>query len=360
MLRKVVLIHDLRLENGGALARPTIAYQQWGEPNADGSNIIWVCHALTGNSDVFDWWAGLFGDDALFNPKDYCIICPNTIGSCYGSTGPLSLNPNSGAFYFHDFPELTIRDMASAHAALANQLGIKQIGILIGGSLGGQQALEWAIEEPNRFSRLILVATNAQHSAWGVAFNESQRLAIENDPSWNQRHREAGINGLKTARSIALLSYRGYEVYSETQQRDKTEINGFSHPAISYQRYQGEKLAARFNAFSYWTLSKAMDSHDVSRCRDSLENALQQIQAKTLVIAIESDLLFPKGEQKFLAKNIRNAQYAEISSRYGHDGFLVETKAISKRISDFIQNDFNRYKIISFKTTSSLKPCKQL
>lgn len=323
----------LILESGAVLPELHIAYHTYGWLNADRSNVIWVSHALTANSDVFSWWPGLFGENDLFNPKDYFIVCPNVLGSHYGTSGPLHPDPRSGQAFLYDFPQYTVRDMALVHRLLADHLGVRRIHLLIGGSLGGQQAMEWAISEPDRFDNLALIATNARHSAWGIAFNESQRQAIALDPSWGQRIPEAGMEGLRTARSIALLSYRHYDTYAESQgETDDDKIDDFR--AASYQRYQGEKLFRRFNAFSYWYLSKAMDSHHVGRGRGGAPAALGRIRAQTTVIGINRDVLFPVGEQRFLAAHIPGARFVELDSPYGHDGFLIETEKISAELSN--------------------------
>jgi homoserine O-acetyltransferase/O-succinyltransferase len=323
------------LESGKKLQDLQIAYTTYGKLNARKDNVIWVCHALTANSDVFDWWKGLFGENNFFNPKDHFIICANIIGSPYGSTNPLSENPATGQPYYLSFPQFSVRDLAKAHKILADHLKIAHISLLMGGSLGGQQAMEWAISDPKRIKRLILIATNAQHSPWGIAFNESQRMAITSDRTFYANTPDGGSKGLKTARSIALLSYRTYETYSSTQLEANTDkIDDFK--ASSYQNYQGEKLVSRFNAYSYWYLTKAMDSHNVGRKRPSVKDALRQISAKTLVIGISSDVLFPVEEQKFLAEHIPSAKYIEINSFYGHDGFLIETQTLAKEIGNFL------------------------
>ena len=324
----------LVLESGQQLPELTIAYHTYGKLNPQKNNVVWVCHALTANSDVFDWWSGLFGEDDFFNPKEHFIVCANILGSCYGSTGPLSIDPNTGQAYHHKFPQLTVRDLTKAHELLRLELGIEKIHTMIGSSLGGMQALEWAYKLNGNLDHLVFLACNAQHSPWGIAFNESQRMSISLDPTWKESTDEAGLDGMKTARSIALLSYRNYQTYQDTQsEADPDKQDDFK--ASSYQNYQGVKLANRFNAYSYWHLSKIMDGHNIGRGRLSPEKALSQIKVKTLVIGVESDLLFPVEEQKFIAHNIPNAQYAEISSLYGHDGFLLEQKQLTKVIQSF-------------------------
>ncbi len=324
-----------KLESGKRIKNLEIAYHTYGKLNAQQDNVVWVCHALTANADVFEWWPGLFGENDLFNPCEHFIICANVIGSPYGSTNPLSINTKTGHPYYLSFPQLTVRDLAAAHRLLADHLGIEKIAVAIGGSLGGQQLLEWAISDPLRINHLILVATNAVHSPWGIAFNESQRLAISTDRSFYANKPKGGAKGLKAARSIALLSYRGYDTYGATQlESSNDKLDDFK--ASSYQHYQGEKLVKRFNAYSYWFLTKAMDSHNVGRGYPSIPDALRKVQSKTLVIGIGSDLLFPVEEQKFIANHIPGASYVEIDSFYGHDGFLIETKLITTQIQHFL------------------------
>ncbi len=325
----LTLDQPILLEGGSSLHGVDIAYHTYGQLSTNRDNVIWVCHALTANSDVADWWNGLFGEGRLLDQTRYFIVCANVLGGCYGSTGPLSIEPETGKPYFHDFPSLTIRDLVAAHEQLRNHLGIAQIHRLIGGSLGGQQALEWAIMHPDRIENLVMIATNARHSPWGIAFNEAQRMAISADSTWSESTPEAGLQGLKAARAVALLSYRHYEAYALSQSEPEDGIPGI-HRAIRYQQYQGEKLARRFNAFSYWRLSEAMESHDISRGRGSIADALALVKANTQILGIQSDLLFPTEEQRILADGIREARLHLIPSSYGHDGFLVETERIGQ------------------------------
>lgn len=328
------LNNTLLLESGEQLVQPSITYHTYGTLNAAKDNVVWVTHALTANSDVFDWWKGLVGSHELINDQDYFIVCANVLGSHYGTTSPISINPSTGQPYYHDFPEFTIRDIVQLHIELADQLGIDKIQVLLGGSMGGHQALEWAIMQPTRIEHLIVLATSAVHSPWGVAFNESQRAAIENDATWQEQNNAAGIEGMKVARSIALLSYRNYTAYHNTQQPSSNDLL-FPDRARTYQRYQGEKLGQRFNAFSYWFLSKAMDSQNVGRNRGGVEHALQQISARTLVLSLENDGLFPLSDQLRIVQGIPNATHVLIHSEYGHDGFLLETTQISTAIKAF-------------------------
>lgn len=319
------------LEMGGELAGFELSYTTYGTIDPEKNNIIWICHALTGSSNAAEWWDGLVGEGKYFDPAKHFIVCVNVLGSAYGSTGPLSVNPKTGKAYYREFPVVTVRDVVGAMDLLRQEMGIKKIKMCIGGSLGGQQALEWAVEVPDLFEELVLIASNALHSPWGIAFNESQRMAIQADPTFEDNHPEAGAMGMRAARSIALLSYRNYDTYNFTQARDNPDqIDDFR--ASSYQQYQGDKFVKRFNAYSYWVLSKIMDSHNVGRNRGGIVHALGLVKAKTLVLGIKSDLLFPLSEQQFLARHIPDAVFQEIDSLYGHDGFLIEYKQLTQVI----------------------------
>lgn len=321
------------LESGAVLSELLINYSTFGAINGDGSNVIWICHALTANSNPSVWWSELVGEGKFYDPEHYFIICANVIGSCYGSSGPLTLTTTSEPAYYQ-FPQVTIRDMVKAHELLRAYLNIENIHTCIGGSVGGQQAMEWAIMQPQLIQHLIVLCTNAFHSPWGIACNEAQRMALCCDPTFYANSPDAGKNGMKAARAMALLTYRNYHTYCATQQeQDIEKLDDYA--ASSYQKYQGEKLEKRFNAHAYWLLSKAMDSHHVGRGRGGAELALAQIFSKTLVVGITSDILFPVSEQEYLAKYIPNANFVEIESLYGHDGFLIETEKIEFALTNF-------------------------
>jgi len=331
---------EFALESGKSLPELEIAYHTYGNFIRGKSKVVWVCHALTANSDVFDWWKGLFGTTDFYNPDEYFIVCPNILGSYYGTTGAASINPQTGKPYYLNFPLITVRDMVKAHQLLATHLGIEKIHSVIGGSLGGQQAIEWCIMEPERIEHLIAIATNAQASPWGIAFREAQRMALEADSSFRIKSLSAGQKGMKAARAIALLSYRNYNAYRQSQSEETNELTD-NFRASSYQNYQGDKLVTRFNAHVYWYLSKAMDTNNAGRGRKSVTEALATIKAKTLAIAIATDILFPPNEQQFLAEHIPDAVFKEINSLYGHDGFLLETKQLTEAINEF----YNKHKI---------------
>jgi homoserine O-acetyltransferase len=272
----------------------------------------------------------------LFDTEQHFIICANILGSCYGTTGPLSVNPNTGQLYYHSFPFITIRDIVKAHMLLRQHLGITKIYLLTGGSIGGYQALEWALMEKNIIENLLLLTTSAAETAWGIAVHTAQRLAIEADTTWKEPNPDAGIKGMKAARAIGMLTYRSYEILVKMQtDPDVNKMDDFK--AASYINHQGEKLVKRFNAYTYWMLTKAMDSHNIARGRaKNLETVLQTIHHKTLIIGISSDILCPVQEQMFMAENMPNASYFEINSAYGHDGFLVETEKISEHANSWL------------------------
>jgi len=325
------------LECGQSLPEITLAYHTYGRLNADGSNVVWVCHALTANSDVAHWWPGVVGKGSLINPEEYFIVCANILGSCYGSTGPTSMDPRTGRPYYSTFPDLTIRDMVKAHILLRRHLKIEKIHLLMGGSMGGYQALEWCVMEKEVIGRLFLIATSPAESAWGMAIHAAQRLAIEADSSWQDPNPEAGRKGLKAARAIGILTYRNYGILVQKQtDPDLEKLSDFK--AASYINYQGDKLVSRFNAYCYWMLTRALDSHQLARGRhQSTEEVLQTITQQTLIIGIDSDILCPLEEQRMLARHIPDATLIETDSAYGHDGFMVEGPKIAAYLGEWLK-----------------------
>jgi len=336
MSKVSVLEHNQQfsLECGSTLPKLEIAYTTHGALSANKDNVVWVFHALTANANPLEWWPGLIGEDCLLTPNKYFIVCANMLGSCYGTTGPDSIDPATGKKYGMDFPLITIRDMVHAHELLRVALGIDNIYLGIGGSMGGQQLLEWNVINPFLFKNSCLIATNMRHSAWGIAFNSAQRLAMEADPTLHTKNDGAGRKGLKAARAIAMLSYRNAHIYRKKQTDTEDKIDGFK--ADSYQNYQGEKLCNRFSPHAYWYLTKAMDSHNVGRNRKAIRKELKQVKSKALVIGIKTDLLFSYIEQKIIANCFKDGRFKLIESLYGHDGFLIETNKIKYLLKDFL------------------------
>lgn len=337
MVPQILSINEpFQLESGAILPELEIAYHTFGHFQPGISKVVWICHAFSANSDPTEWWPGMVGKGKFFDPDRYFIVCANMLGSCYGSTGPLSKNPVTGEPYYGDFPVITVRDMVRTLILLRKYLGIEKIWLALGFSMGGQQMLEWLIQEPEVFEHTLLGATNIRHSPWGIAFNESQRMAIEADPTFGERHPAAGAKGMRAARSIGLLSYRNYTAYCKTQEdEDNSKLTDFK--ACSYQRYQGDKLVKRFNAYSYYRLSQAMDNHNILRGRnEDAADILKVIRSKVLVLGIDSDYLFPLPEQQLLASLIPGSTFVTIDSDYGHDGFLIEFEKISLLLKNFL------------------------
>jgi len=323
------------LECGGVLPALEIAYHTYGKLNERKDNVVWVCHALTANSEVADWWPHTVEKGGFMDPEKWFIVCANIIGSCYGSTGPLSINPDTGKPYYNEFPPLTIGDLAKAHSILADYLGLTQINTLVGSSVGGFQAIEWICQQPSRFRKIILIATDIKASPWTIAINETQRMAITSDRSFGEHTPDAGMKGLAAARAIGLLSYRGPRGYNLSQQ-NFPETPPHTHRACTYQRHQGEKLCKRFNAYSYMCILDTFDTHDIGRNGMDAHNLLSGINIPTIVIGISSDIVFPPEDMRKLASMMPQAIYREIDSDFGHDGFLIEHKQLNAILNDFI------------------------
>jgi homoserine O-acetyltransferase/O-succinyltransferase len=335
-----------RLSAGGTLRPVTLRYALYGELNEARDNALLVCHALSGSARVGDWWPQLFGRNQPFDTTDYCVIGVNVIGSCYGSTGPCSPNPQKpGKLYGSDFPVVTIGDMVRTQARLLDHLGIERLHTVIGGSIGGMQALSWAIDFPELVERCIAIGA-APLSAMGLALNHLQRQAILNDPAWQDGHYsldQQPVAGLRLARAIAVCSYKSSELFSERFARrpdrsgeDPRSSLTARYDIAGYLDYQGSTFTPRFDANSYLVLSKAMDTFDLARgdgSGTSPQAALRRISARLLLVGISSDRLFPASDVRALAWMAQaagvKAKYAELTSLHGHDGFLAEAAQLA-------------------------------
>ncbi len=319
-------------EAGGSLPELTIAYHCSDRAYSPTDKVVWVTHALTANSDPEDWWPQLVGPGKLIDPEKYFVICVNMLTSPYGSSGPASTNPQTGKAFYFDFPKVTVRDIVRANIIIRKALGIEKIDFLLGGSIGGFQALEWCIMEPERIAQAAFIGTASRVSPWVTAGLEAQRMALEADQTFRAcESLKGGAEGLKCARAQALISYRHFDGYEKTQSEESPDTL-FADRAASYERYQGQKLANRFDAYSYYYLTYAVDSHNVGRGRGGVEAALRHIQAKTVVVAIDTDNLFPKCKQREFADGIPGCAYHEIKSSFGHDGFLLEYAQLTEII----------------------------
>lgn len=337
MLNKLTRKEAFKLECGGSLNGIIIGYHHYRPTSGSAAGIVWVCHALTADSDPVSWWPGVVGPGCVIDTERYEVICANILGSCYGTTGPADIDSSTGKPYGRHFPKITIRDQVCAHIALRKHLGVDKIDLLIGGSMGGFQAQEWAVMEPDVVRKMCLLATLPNESPWGKAIHTTQRLAIESDPTWYDEGTESGRQGLKVARGIGMLSYRNPPYYNHYQADANHDIQDI-YRASSYILYQGEKLAKRFNAWSYHTLTMSMDSHHLARGRaESVEAVLAQMHMPVLVLAISSDFLCPLEEMSVYERCLPNAEYIIIDSEFGHDGFLVEADAISTHLHRFME-----------------------
>ena len=332
-------------EAGGSISNLEIIYHTSEREYKKGDRVVWLCHALTANSDPIDWWPEMVGENCWVNPDKDFVVCVNIFGSAYGTTGPrhfgdrVSENGNRESSAgspegYLDFPKFTVRDTARLFTLVREHLGIERVDLLVGSSIGGFHALEWAIMEGDVIECAAFIATAPRVSPWLSAWMEVQRMAIEADPTFRAcESLDGGRKGLEVARAISLISYRSFDGYNLTQYETDEDCL-FASRAASYERYQGEKLVKRgFDAYSYYYLLWCVDSQNVGRHRGGVANALAQIKAKSIVISITSDGLFPPCESSEWAKHIPGAEYYEIESRFGHDGFLLETEQITKILS---------------------------
>ena len=346
-------------ECGRVLPSIRIAYESWGELNAAGDNAVLVAHALTGEAHAASggssgdlrpgWWEGLIGEGKALDPRHHFIVCPNLLGSCYGTSGPSEADPATGRPLGPRFPVATTRDMVRAQKLLLDHLGVKELDLVLGGSLGGMVAWEWAVSHPDFVRRAAPIAGTPQGSPWMIALNEVARRAIVDDPEWR-----GGLytgrgpeRGLALARMVAMISYRTHGLFEERFGRELTDptpgreldfANRFQ--VESYLRHQGRKLVDRFDARSYITLSRAMDLHDVARGRGCLDEALGRIRADVVVVGIDSDVLYWPRELEGAVRTLQAlgqpARYEEIHSSYGHDAFLVECGQLNRIVGDFL------------------------
>jgi homoserine O-acetyltransferase/O-succinyltransferase len=331
------LPNDLLLESGEVLTEVQVAYRTWGQLNTARNNAVLVCHAFTGWADVDAWWEPLLGVGQSLDPTRDFIICSNILGSCYGTTGPTSMNPDTGQPYGPSFPAITVRDMVQVQARLLDGLGVERLELVIGGSLGGMQTLEWALLYPDRVQEIAPIAAPGRHSAWCIGLGEAQRQAIYADPNWQAGHYAPDrqpIQGLTAARMMAMMTYRSWESFAQRfGQQPQVAANPF---AISgYLYHQGEKLVERFDANTYIALSQAMDRHDVTRPGHAYATVLQRIKQPTLIISIPSDILYPPVEQAELARLIPHSDLRSLDSPHGHDAFLMDMDVLNAQVLQF-------------------------
>ena len=337
---KLRIEDDFAFEAGGSVRGIEVVYHTSDREYKAGDRVVWLCHALTANSNPMDWWPEMVGKGCCIDPEKDYVVCVNIFASPYGTTGPRDWcagkrREAKGERSPLDFPKVTVRDMARLFPIVRKYIGIEKVDLLVGSSIGGFQALEWAILEPEVIERAAFIATAPRVTPWLGAWMESQRMAIEADPTFKACESLAGgQKGLEAARALSLISYRTFDGYNLTQAEENEDCL-FAGRVASYERYQGEKLVKRdFDAYSYYYLTWSVDSHNVGRKRGGVAEALGKIQAKSVVITITSDGLFPPVEGIEWAAWIPGAKYVEIESKWGHDGFLLETEAIAERLEE--------------------------
>lgn len=341
--RRLRLGRDFPLESGAVLPQLDVGFRTWGRPNAAADNAVVVCHALTGTADADDWWAPLFGPGQALDPERDFIVCANVLGGCYGSTGPTSEAPD-GRPYGARFPRITVRDQVDAQRRLLDALGVRGIRLVIGGSMGGLQALEWALRDL-RVQAVATVAASGRHSPWCIAWSEAQRQAIAADAKFADGHYDPADPpraGLAAARAIAMLTYRtaaslgarygrapGAEVFGARAKRP-------DEPAVAgWLSHHGDLLNHRFDANTYLRLIDAMDSHDLGRGRGGFEAACARLAQPTLVVSIPNDALYVPADQQELAQALPDARIEVLESEHGHDGFLLDAVALAPIVRDF-------------------------
>jgi homoserine O-acetyltransferase len=319
----LTLRSPLLLECGRTIENATIAFETYGAKNAAGSNVVLAFHALTGDATAGKWWREISGDD-------YFVISPNCIGSCYGSTGPESIDPQSGNQYHADFPETTIRDIARSMIAFLDELGIENVSLAIGGSFGGMIVLELALLAPDRICRIAPISCSAEHTAWRIAFSSVIRKIIEEGIACGNSER-----AFELARQVAMISYRSSGEFEERFSRDRNVSSLFE--VESYLEHQGKKIVERFSPYSYITLTKAMETFSIFEGRDeSREKILAKIKQPALIIGANSDILYPEDELCALADALPNAKYLTLNAPWGHDSFLLAEEQLKECVQQFL------------------------
>ena len=339
--KKFLVPETYTTESGFVFKEFELSYHSWGTLNKERDNVILIFHALTGDSNAEDWFHGFFTQKSPIDLDRHYVLCINTPGSCYGSTGPQSLNPQTQRAYGPSFPVLTIRDIVQMELYLINHLNITAIQCVIGGSMGGMIALEFALIDP-RIKRAFLMAMGKAHTAWSIGLSHLQRKAIYQDTNWNggwYSDEAPPSQGLSLARQIGMMTYRSPQDYEAKFSRDIRKITEYPYYEVeSYLDYQGEKLDKRFDALSYERLTRSMDTHDISRGHGNFKEVASLVTIPIHIVGIQSDALYPIAEQKELAQLLPNAEFTTIKSRYGHDAFLIEFEQLTKILALFLAN----------------------
>ena len=349
MSKNFVIEKSLTLESGKILHPPiNVAYETYGKLNSKKDNAILICHALTGSANVEDWWNFMVGKNKPIDTDKYFIICSNVLGSCYGTTGPTSINPENGKPYRLDFPVVTINDMVKVQKILINELGINKLFSVIGGSMGGMQVLSWCVQYPEMVKSAIIIASTFKHNAYQIAFNEVGRFAIMSDPKWN--HGNYSFDdppevGLSIARMIGHITYLSEEMMEKKFAKKLKKFDfSIDFEIGSYLHYQGFKFTKRFDANSYLYLTKALDYFDLTEKSGSLEEAfINSININYLIVSFTSDWLYPPQQSQIIAKTLSSlgadVSYINLNENFGHDSFLIDREPLKKVIGSYLDNN---------------------
>lgn len=331
-----LVLEALPLESGAVLRQAPVAYRTFGTLNADGSNAVVVCHALTGDTAADRWWSAVVGPGKVLDTDRLFVVCANVLGSPYGSASPLTADPETGLPYGPAFPALTIRDTVAAHRRVLEHLGVRQVRLAVGGSMGGMQALEWAFHR-DLVQSVAVIAAGAVHSPWSIAWGEAQRQAIYSDPDWREGHYAPDrppVRGLSVARMMAMVSYRSSGEFRDRFGRSRSQER---FDVESYLHHHGQKLLERFDANCYVHLTRQMDTHDVGRGRGDLADVLGSVEQPTLVVGFPSDVLYPLEEQVELASLLPRATLEVLAAPFGHDSFLVDGDRLAGALAPFVR-----------------------
>ena len=342
-MSQALTISTFTLENGTTLRDVPVAYRTWGTLNDAADNAVLVCHALTGGTEVDEWWSGLLGPGRALDPTEDFVVCLNVPGSPYGSVSPVTTDPGTGERYGPDFPAFTIRDTVALHRRALERLGVREVACALGGSMGGMHVLEWAFETTTDgrpfVQSLVPIAVGGRHTAWQIGWSEAQRQAIYADPKWRGGEYppdDPPRDGLATARMMAMVSYRSQPSFEGRFGRDvMPEKDRTPYAVESYLRHQGETLVDRFDANCYVALTQQMDTHDVARDRGNYEAVLASIKQPSLVVGIDSDVLYPIPEQRELVEHLPCATLEVLEAPHGHDSFLIELDALNALVASW-------------------------
>lgn len=345
-------IGDIATEAGATIVDVTVAYQRWGEFRGDPhgkNNLLLIEHALTGDSDVADWWQGLVGPGRALDTDEWCVLATNVLGGCSGTTGPASTHPD-GQAWGSRFPAISVRDQVFTEHTFLQAIGVSTVHAVLGGSMGGARALEWSVMSPEAVGYACVIAVSARASAWQIGIQTAQISAIVRDPDWaggDYYSTDSSPDaGLAAARRIAHLTYRGEleidERFGTTPQAGENPLGPYRSEdqrfaVQSYLDYQGDKLVERFDAGSYVALTDALNRHDIGRGRGGLNKALASSLVPTMIVGVDTDILYPYHQQEHLSRNLGNLlAMAKIVSPVGHDAFLVEERQMDRILRNFL------------------------